>query len=103
MALSRELCPSLCRPSAGAAGLEVCESLFTHLKNKKMVAGEYSVRHILDIQPFLENGELGNVHWVVDAGDPGGDMTRVRGDMVPLLPRHPSSSVVVRVTPVLVK
>ena len=41
----------------GVAGLGDCESLFTHLKAKRVVAEEYLVRHFLSIQQASEDGE----------------------------------------------
>ena len=51
-ALLREFYAPFSRMSPGLVGMEDCESLFTHLKNKKMVTEKYLVRHFLSIQPF---------------------------------------------------
>ena len=48
----------------GAAGLGGCESLFTHLKTKKMIAETYLVRRFLRIQQALEGGDLENAYWL---------------------------------------
>ena len=45
----------------GMAGLEDCESLFTHLKNRKTIAEKFLVRHFSAIQQTLEMKELDNV------------------------------------------
>ena len=45
----------------GLAGLEDCESLFTHLKKNKMIAEKFLARHFLSIQQALEQKELDNV------------------------------------------
>ena len=47
----------------GTAGLEDCESLFTYLKKKKVLAGKFSVRHFAALQQAILVQELGNVYW----------------------------------------
>ena len=42
----------------GAAELEDCERLFTHLKTKKMAAEKYLVRHFLIIHQASEEGHF---------------------------------------------
>ena len=54
----------------GAAGLEDCKSLITHLKKKKMIAEKYPVRRFLSIQQYLEDGELENAYWPPGSGNP---------------------------------
>ena len=56
MALLREFYAPFSRISPGMVGMEDCESLFTHLKNRKMAAGEYFVRRFLPIQQFIPDG-----------------------------------------------
>ena len=48
------------RPCPG--GLGDCESLYTHLKTKKMIADNYSARHFSRIQEGLGAGGLGNLY-----------------------------------------
>ena len=50
MALLREFYAPFSLMPPGLVGMEDCESLFTHLKNKKMVTEKYLVRHFLSIQ-----------------------------------------------------
>ena len=64
MALLREFCVPFSHISSGLVGMEDCESLFTHLKNKKMVTEKYLVRHFLSIQQFIDEGELEYVYRV---------------------------------------
>ena len=58
--------------SPGTAGLEVCDSLFTHPKNKKIIADKFSVRHSLAIQQALGAQELGAVYWLPGLENPAG-------------------------------
>ena len=71
-------------PKPGTAGLEDCESLFAHLKTKKMIAGNSSVRHFMGFQRALVEGESDNAHWAPGTENPAGGLIRVRNDMVPL-------------------
>ena len=48
----------------GMVGLEDCESLFTHLKKKKVVAEKFSVRLLLATQRTIEIHELNNAYWI---------------------------------------
>ena len=48
----------------GVAGLEDCESSFTHLKAKKMAAEKYRVRHFASNQQASGEGDLGNAYWL---------------------------------------
>ena len=62
VALLREFYAPFSRLSPGLVGMGDCESLFTHLKNKKMVTEKYLVRHFLSIQQFIEEGDLDNAY-----------------------------------------
>ena len=62
MALLREFYAPFSRISPGMVGMEDCESLFAHLKNRKMITEKYLVRHFLSIQQFVGNGELENAY-----------------------------------------
>ena len=62
-----------------------CESLFTHLKNKKMVTEKYLVRHFLSIQQFIEEGDLDNAYWLPGTENPADGLTKSRGEMGPIL------------------
>ena len=50
--------------SPGMVGLEDCESLLTHLKNKKTITEKFPVRHFLAIQQVVETQELDNAYWL---------------------------------------
>ena len=69
----------------GLVGMEDCESLFTHLGNRKMVTEKYLVRHFLSIQQFLEDGELENVYWIHGAENPADGLTKLRSEMGPIM------------------
>ena len=62
-----------------------CESLFTQLKTKKMIAEKYLALHFLSIQQALEEGEPENICWLPATEIPADGLTEVRSDMVPLL------------------
>ena len=47
MTLLKEFYSPFSRISPGLVGMEDCESLFTHLKNRKMITEKYLVRHFL--------------------------------------------------------
>ena len=69
----------------GMVGLGGRESMFTRLKTEKMIAEKQLARHLLGIQQSLEEGELGNAHWVLGTENPADGRTKVRSDMVPSL------------------
>ena len=73
--------------SPGLVGLEYCEKLFTHLRNKKPAAGKFLVRYFLTIRQALETQELGNVYSLPGLGGPADGLTKTRRDIVPLLRR----------------
>ena len=69
----------------GMVGLEDCESLFNHLRTKKMVTEKYLVRHFLSIQQSLEAKELDNVYWLSGTENPADGMTKEKSEMFPML------------------
>ena len=69
----------------GVAGFEGCESLFTHLRGKKISAEKFSVRHFAAIQPALGTHELGNSPRLQGLGNPADGLTRSKSDMALLL------------------
>ena len=69
----------------GAAGLEDCESLPTHLATKKMVAEKYLARHFPGIQRALEQVRLENAYWPPGTENPADGLNKVRSNMAPLL------------------
>ena len=85
MSLIREFYAPFVDISPGMVGLEDCESLFNHLRNKKMITEKYLVRHFLSIQQALEDGELENVYWLPGTENPADGMTKVRSEMAPML------------------
>ena len=68
----------------GAAGLAGCESLFTDLKTKKMVAERFLVRCVSIIQQSLGDGDLENAYWLTGTESPADGLTKVQNDAVPL-------------------
>ena len=60
----------------GLAGLEDCESLSTHLRNKKAFAGKFLARHFLAIQQAIDLRELGNANWSPGSGNPADGLTK---------------------------
>ena len=66
-------------------GSEDCESLFAHLKTKKLIAEKNLARHFQSNQETLEQGELGNVYWSPGTENPTNGLTKVRSDAVPPL------------------
>ena len=85
MALLREFYAPVIRMSPGLVGMEDCESLFTHLKNKKMVTEKYLVRHFLSIQQFIEEGDLDNAYWPPGTENPADGLTKSRSETGPIL------------------
>ena len=79
------------RINPGEVGLEDCESLFTHLKTKKMAADKYLLRHLSRIQQASEEGYLTNPYWPQGTENPAAGLTKVRRDMAP--PCDPSDLV----------
>ena len=86
MALLREFYAPSSRISPGLVGVEDCESLFTHLENRKMVAEKYLVRRFLSTQQFIEGGELNNAYWLPGVGNPADGLTKIKSEMGPILP-----------------
>ena len=62
-------------------GFEDCESLFTHLKKEKAIAGKYMARHFLGIQKSRGAGELGIVYRLPGLGNPADWSAKVKSDM----------------------
>ena len=85
MALLREFYAPSSRASPGFVGMEDCESLFTHLKNKEIVTEKYLVRHFRSTQQFIEGGDLDNVYWIPGTGNPADGLTKTRTEMGPIL------------------
>ena len=69
----------------GMVGLEDCESLFTDIKKKQVVAETFLVRHFLAIQRTIEMDELYNAYWIPGFGSPPGGLTKLKSDLVPPL------------------
>ena len=84
MALLRKFYAPSPRMSPGLVGMEACESLFTHLKRQKMVAGKYLVRHFLSIQQFIEDEELDNAYWLPGTENPADGLTKTKSEMGPI-------------------
>ena len=68
------------------AGKEDCESLFTHLKNRKLLAEKYLVRRFLSIQQLIEDGDLDNVYWLPGVENPADGLTKLKSEMRLFLP-----------------
>ena len=79
------------RVNPGEVGLGNCESLFTHLKTKKMIAEKYLVRHFSRIQQASEGGGVANPYWPQGTENPADGLTKVRIDTAP--PCDPSNLV----------
>ena len=84
MALLRDFYAPFAHLSPGMVGMEDCESLFTHLKNRKMVTEKYLIRHFLSIQQFVEDGELDNIYWIPGAENPADGLTKIKSEMGPI-------------------
>ena len=85
MSMLREFYGHFAGMSLGLVGLEDCESLFTHLKNSKMITEKFSVRHFLSIQQALEEQELDNVYWIPGRENPADGLTKLHSEILPLL------------------
>ena len=66
-------------------GLEDCESLFTHLRTKKVAAEKFLARHFLAVRQAVALQELGNAYWIPGSGNPADALTKLKSDLVPLL------------------
>ena len=60
----------------GAAGLEDCECLFTHLKTERAVAERYAVSRFLGIQQSLGTGQLDDANWRPGPGNLADGLTK---------------------------
>ena len=69
----------------GKVGLEDCECLFTHSKNKEITTETLLVRRFLAIQQTLETQELGDVYWLSGSENPAGGLTETNSDVAALL------------------
>ena len=85
MSLMRDFCEPFDSLGPGMASLDACESLFTNPKTERMIAGEYLVRRSMSTQQPLERRELNDAYWRPGAELPADGLTKVRGDMAPLL------------------
>ena len=85
MSMPREFYGHFTDLYSGMAGMEDCESLFTHLKKNKLVAGKFLVRRFLAIQQAIELQESDNVYWIPGKENPAGGLTKLRSEILPLL------------------
>ena len=69
---------------SGMAGLEDCESLFTHLK-KKLIAAKFLERHVSVTQQAIEIQELGDVYWAPEREIRADGLTELHSGIPPLL------------------
>ena len=83
VSMLREFCAHFIDPAPVMAGLEDCESLFTHHRNKKLVAEKFLVRPSSAIQQALEMEESGHVYWVPDLENPADGLMKTRSDVAP--------------------
>ena len=72
MSMLRELFKRFLDLSPGIVGLEDCESLFAHLKNRQIFTEKFLVRHFLASREALETQEPGTVSWPPGLGNPAG-------------------------------
>ena len=86
MALLREFYVPFSGAPPGMVGLEDFESLFSDLKNRKLVNGKFSVRHILSVQQFIEEGKLDNEFGLPGVENPVGGLTKLKSEMGPIPP-----------------
>ena len=61
MSMTQEFYARFLDLSPGSAGLEDCAGPYTHLENKKIIPGQFSVRRSLAIQQALETQRLYDV------------------------------------------
>ena len=85
MAPLREFYVPFSRRPPGLVGMEDCESLFTHLKRRKMITEKYVVRHVLSIQQFIGEGELDSAYWLPGTKNPADGLTEIKSEMGPIL------------------
>ena len=85
MSMLREFYGHFAGMSPGLVGLEDWGSLFTHLKNSKMIAEKLLARHFLSIQQALEEQELDNVYWIPGRENPADGLTKLHSEILPLL------------------
>ena len=70
---------------SGMVGLEDCESLFTHLKKKKVIAERFMARHFLATQQAIEIQELDNAYWIPGKENPADGLAELHSEILPLL------------------
>ena len=85
MALLREFYAPFSRISPSTVGMVDCESLVTHLENRKTVTEKCLVRRFLSIQQFFGGGELENAYWLPVVGNPAGGLAQIKSEMGPIL------------------
>ena len=66
--------------------MEDCESLFTHLKNRKLVTEKYLIRHSLCIQQFFGDCDLDSEHWLPVVANPADGLTKLKSETGQFLP-----------------
>ena len=66
-------------------GLEYCGNLSTRPRGEATITEKCLARHFSGIQQVLRTGELDNISWLPGTGNPGGGLTEVKIEMVPLL------------------
>ena len=69
----------------GMVGFEDCESLLTHLKHEEVATEKFLVRRCLATKQAFKLKELGNVYWTPGFGNPAAGLTKIKGDLAPLL------------------
>ena len=84
MLLLKDFCGPPEGANPGSAGLEDCESLFTHLNAKKMITKKNLVRHFFSSQQAPEGGDLDNVYRLPATDNPVGGLTKVWSDVATL-------------------
>ena len=85
MALLRAFFSPFEELTSGMLGLEDCESLASHVKNREMIAGKNLSRHFLGIQQFSEDGELDDVCALPSTKNPADDLANIEGETAPIL------------------
>ena len=81
----REFFGRFSRLRPGMAGFEDREGLSTHLRNKKVATEKFLVRRCLATKQAFKLKELGNVYWTPGFGNPAAGLTKIKGDLAPLL------------------
>ena len=79
---SGEVFPAFADALPSAVGLERCESLCTHLLDRKMIAGNYLSRHFLLIQEAAQSETMINFYGPPGTENPAGGLTEQTCDVV---------------------